>query len=225
MRYNYECLQERQSENERCVSTEGDGWISPVSMTTFQSGGSEQLSVAIAKLCHTNHFFSSLIRPEAQPSNSLLVLNVPWSEHQAFVTSFPSRTHSVKTFKSKFLSFVGTLINVFCPANTSQQLMSHSNYFLYNWSWLKADKWCWCFSMAQSILLNVTHGVKLLHRIDSESNWRCFFYSICVEPYFLLLPPNFSTGISKASSLSHTVFVGCFNLRHLSFPWACTFFL
>lgn len=103
--------------------------------------------------------------------------------------------------------------------------MSHSNYFLYNWSWLKADKWCWCFCMTQSILLNVTHGVKLLHRSDSESDWRCcFFYSICVESYFLLLPPNFSTGISKASSLSHTVFVGCFNLRHLSFPWACTFF-
>lgn len=54
--------------------------------------------------------------------------------------------------------------------------MSHSNYFLYNWSWLKADKWCWCFCMTQSILLNVTHGVKLLHRSDSESDWRCFFF-------------------------------------------------
>lgn len=65
------------------------------------------------KLRHTNHFFSSLIRPEAQPNNSLLVLNVPWSEHQPFVTSFPSRTHSVKTFKSKFLSFVGNLEKFF----------------------------------------------------------------------------------------------------------------
>lgn len=99
-------FQGRHFDNDRCVFTEGDDWISPVSMFTLAV---QNNFPSLFKLRHTNHFFSSLIRPEAQPNNSLLVLNVPWSEHQPFVTSFLSRTHSVKTFKSKFLSFVGNL--------------------------------------------------------------------------------------------------------------------
>lgn len=64
----------------------------------------------------------------------------------------------------------------------------------------------------------------------TESDWSFFFnffffIPFVLKSYFPLLQPNFSTGISKASSLSHTVFVGCFNLRHLSFPRACKFYL
>lgn len=45
-------FQGRHFDNERCVFTEGDDWISPVSVFTFQSGSSEQLSIVVQTPSH-----------------------------------------------------------------------------------------------------------------------------------------------------------------------------